>query len=121
MKKENFERLQRSLEQAIAYERGEAQAGRVTVRGLAPEKPKKRRVNIWLDEDIVEYFERCAAQSHTTSYQTQINQALREFVDSAGHAPGLDSEMDVLAEQIAAKVAARLHGKTKRKAAKAAA
>jgi len=32
MKKEGFERLKKSLEQAIAYERGEAEAGRLEAR-----------------------------------------------------------------------------------------
>ena len=41
MKKKNFERLKKSLEQAIAYERDEAEAGRVTMRErLKPSPPK---------------------------------------------------------------------------------
>ena len=51
MKNENFERLKKSLEQAIAHERGQGAAGRVTIQ----ERPvKKIRINIMLDEDIVE-------------------------------------------------------------------
>jgi len=80
MKKERFERLKKSLEQAIAYERGEAEAGRVTVR----ERPvRKLRINIMLDEDIVEYFKRRAARPNAAPYQTQINQALRKVIEKS--------------------------------------
>jgi hypothetical protein len=43
MKKENFERLKKSLEQAIAYERGEVEAGQVTIRECPMKKLRIKR------------------------------------------------------------------------------
>jgi len=114
MKKENFERLKKSLDQAIAYESGEAEAGRVTIR----ERPvKKLRINIMLDEDIVEHFKRCADHPNAAPYQTQINQALREVVGKAGQESAPDAQIEQIAERIAAKVAERLRRRPKSKAA----
>ncbi len=124
MKKENFERLKKSLEQAIAYEQGKAEAGRITVR----ERPvKKLRINIMLDEDIIEHFKLRAARPNSAPYQTQINQALREaiVVFKSGNLKGKqrlsaltskpDPTVDEIADRIAEKVAERLRPKTKRK------
>ncbi len=47
-------------------------------------KDCKSRVNIMLDADIVEFFKEQAAQKGSLPYQTQINQALRQFVENAG-------------------------------------
>lgn len=114
MKKRNFERLKKSVEQAIAYERGEGEAGRVTVR----ERPvKKLRINIMLDEDIIEHFKRRAARPNAAPYQTQINQALREIIGKTHQESAPDAQIEEIAERIAAKVAARLHRRTKRRAA----
>jgi uncharacterized protein (DUF4415 family) len=46
-------------------------------------KDCKSRVNIMLDADIVEYFKEQAGQKGSLPYQTQINQALRQFVENA--------------------------------------
>ena len=114
MKKENFERLKKSIEQAIAYERGQAAAGRVTIR----ERPVKRiRINITLDEDIVAHFKRRAARPHAPPYQTQINQALRKVIGKAVPQNLADAGMEEIAERIASKVADRLRQATHRKAA----
>ena len=114
MKNENFERLKKSLEQAIAHERGQGAAGRVTIR----ERPvKKIRINIMLDEDIVGHFKRRAARPHAAPYQTQINQALRQVIGKPGSQNEADAGMEEIAERIANKVADRLRQATHRKAA----
>ncbi len=46
-------------------------------------KDCKIRVNIMLDTDIVEFFKAQAANKGSLPYQTQISQALRQFVESA--------------------------------------
>ena len=43
-------------------------------------KPKKVRVNIHLDEDIVDYFKQRASEPNAAPYQRQINQALRKVI-----------------------------------------
>lgn len=102
------------MEQALAYERGEAEAGRVTVR----ERPvKKARINIMLDEDIIEHFKRRAARPNAAPYQTQINQALRELLTGEPE-PRPEAQAEALAELIAEKVAVRLRRRgAKKKAA----
>ncbi len=114
MKNENFERLKKSLEQAIAYERRQSAASRVTIR----ERPvKKIRINIMLDEDIVEHFKRRAARPHAPPYQTQINQVLRKVIGKPGSQNVADSGIEEIADRIASKVADRLRQATHRKAA----
>ncbi len=46
-------------------------------------KDCKSRVNIMLDADIVEFFKEQASKKGSLPYQTQINQALRQFVENA--------------------------------------
>jgi uncharacterized protein (DUF4415 family) len=117
MKKETFEKLKKSLEQAVAIERGEMAPARVTVREV-PEKPvRKLRINIMLDEDIVEYFKERAALPNAAPYQTQINQALKELISGkTATAVPLNEQSEALAERIAEMVAARL-GRNQRKRA----
>lgn len=47
-------------------------------------KRKKTRVNIHLDDDVIEYFKRLAAQPDAAPYQTQINNALRRVMQGDG-------------------------------------
>lgn len=52
--------------------------------GLTPEQittPVKAHITIDLDLDIVTFFKERAAATKTTSYQTQINYALRMFME----------------------------------------
>lgn len=118
MKQETFEKLKKSFEQAVAIERGELQPARVTVREV-PEKPaRKLRINITLDEDIIEYFKQRAALPNAAPYQTQINQALKELVShKLASSNSLDEQSEALAERVAEKVAARLEQRGKKKAA----
>ena len=47
----------------------------------------KIRVNIYLDGDIVQFFKKRADAPNAAPYQTQINAALRTFLDDAGAEP----------------------------------
>ncbi len=107
MKKENFERLKKSLEQVLAYEKGEAEAGRLTVR-MRP--PKQVKMNLLLDEDIVQHFKRQAADSNIAP---EINQALRKLIEPVAVS---DEATEAIAERIAQKVIAGLKLAVKKKA-----
>jgi uncharacterized protein (DUF4415 family) len=118
MKKETFEKLKRSLEEAVEIESGQRPPARVTVREIPDQNVRKLRINIMLDEDIVQYFKQRAALPNAAPYQTQINQTLRELI--AGKrlsALPLDEHSEALAERIAEKVASRLRRSEKKKAA----
>jgi uncharacterized protein (DUF4415 family) len=51
-------------------------------------KDCKSRVNIMLDADIIEFFKEQASAKGSLPYQTQINQALRQFVENAKEPKG---------------------------------
>ncbi len=51
-------------------------------------KECKSRVNIMLDADIVEFFKEQASVRGSLPYQTQINQALRQFIENAKEPKG---------------------------------
>ncbi|MGH9838314.1 MAG: BrnA antitoxin family protein [Blastocatellia bacterium] len=44
-------------------------------------KTAKVKISMYLDKDILNFFRARAAQAHMAPYQTQINQALREFME----------------------------------------
>ena len=116
MKKETFEKLKRSLEEAVEIERGQRLPARVTIREIPDQNVRKLRINIMLDEDIVQYFKQRAALPNAAPYQTQINQILRELI--AGKrlsALPLDDQSEALAERIAEKVASRLRRARRKK------
>jgi|GEM_PF-2518136 len=118
MKKGTFEKLKKSFEEAVAIEKGERSPARMTVREISGKNVRKVRINIMLDEDIIEYFKQRATQPNAAPYQTQINRVLRELV--SGERPSavpLDEQSEALAERIAEKVASRLHRSGKKKAA----
>ncbi len=104
MKKADFELLLESLNFALAYERGEAVTGRVTVREV-PAKPA-RQVRVPLDADIVEAFKQ---RANGVPYQTQINQALRAALKQTTEA--------ALAERRAEKVNTKRNRSQQRNAA----
>ena len=104
MSDEEFARLEESLNEALQHARGERHDLRKTVRARPV---KKARINIMLDEDIIEHFKARAARPNAAPYQTQINQALRGLLSQdARSAPAQQTE--ALAEIIAEKVAQRL-------------
>lgn len=49
---------------------------------VAPATPGKTRITIRIDDDIVEWFRQHVLQAGGGNYQTLINQALREYVES---------------------------------------
>lgn len=109
MKKETFEKLKKSFEEAVEIENGQRAPARVTVREIPDKSVRKLRINIMLDEDIVEYFKQRAALPNAAPYQTQINQILRELIIGKRlSAVPLDDQSEALAERIAEKVASRL-------------
>jgi uncharacterized protein (DUF4415 family) len=44
-------------------------------------KTAKVKISMYLDQDILSFFRARAAEPHVAPYQTQINQALREFME----------------------------------------
>jgi uncharacterized protein (DUF4415 family) len=44
-------------------------------------KTAKVKISMYLDQDILNFFRARAAEPHAAPYQTQINQALREFME----------------------------------------
>jgi uncharacterized protein (DUF4415 family) len=118
MKKGTFEKLKKSFEEAVAIESGELAPARVTTREVSEKNVRKVRINIMLDEDIVEYFKQRAALPNAAPYQTQINHALREVISGKRlSALPVDDQNEALAERIAEKVASRLRRVEKKKAA----
>jgi len=116
MKKGTFEKLKKSFEEAVAIESGELAPARVTTREVAEKNVRKVRINIMLDEDIVEYFKQRAALPNAAPYQTQINQALRQIINGKRLSVlPFDDQNEALAERIAEKVASRLHRGQKKK------
>lgn len=63
---------------------------------FAGDEPRKVkvRVNIHLDQDVVNHFKERAAQPNAAPYQTQINQALREAME---HSTPAGSSTELLA------------------------
>ena len=49
---------------------------------VIPSDPKKVRITIRLDADIVDYFKTQVIESGGGNYQTLINNALRQVIDS---------------------------------------
>lgn len=44
--------------------------------------PKQQRINLMLDDDVIEYFKRQAAAPNAAPYETQINNALRRVMEA---------------------------------------
>ncbi len=49
---------------------------------VVPPDPNKLRITIRLDGDIIAYFKRKVHEAGGGNYQTLMNQALRELIDS---------------------------------------
>ena len=86
-------------------------------------KTAKVKISMYLDQDILNFFRARAAEPHAAPYQTQINQALREFMERSAstatirRAALLEDEEFIVA--VAGLVQTRLSSadKSKRKAA----
>ncbi len=63
-------------------------ARRAVFHSLPPEPERARhtkiRITIMLDQDVLNFFKAKAASPGAEPYQTQINQALREYVAAGG-------------------------------------
>jgi len=63
-------------------------AKRANFRNLPPldqiDRYTKVRITIFIDNDILKFFKARAAKRGQPPYQTQINQALREYMDTSG-------------------------------------
>jgi hypothetical protein len=72
---------------------------RNAVRFAKPQDIEKRNikmtVSIRLDGDIVDFFKTCAAAPNAAPYQTQINAALREFIEGR-NGGALDIQQNLL-------------------------
>ena len=79
----------------------------------------KVRITIFLDNDILKFFKARAAKPGTGPYQTQINRALREYMER-GDGPKGDALMDDdgfigrLAERVAVYSARKRKGRAPR-------
>ena len=59
---------------------------------VLPSPPGKERITIRLDADILEHFRDAVDRAGGGNYQTLINQALREYVES-GKKPTLEETL----------------------------
>ena len=74
--------------------------------------PKKERVTIMLDSDVIDYFKKRASRPNAAPYQTQINAALRAAMRRGTQgdlSPLVDDErfIDQVAERVKAKLESR--------------
>ncbi len=79
--------------------------------GLVPATPpKKVRISILLDEDILQHFKKRAAAPNTLPYQTQINNELRAvMMDDLGVTVEVESDPEsLLADPAFVKAVARI-------------
>ena len=97
-------------------------AKRAKFRDLPPidqiDRYTKVRITIFIDNDILKFFKARAIKRGRLTYQTQINQALREYMEGSGPPDkgGLSDEKLIsrLAERIAEYAATkRKKGRTK--------
>jgi len=66
-----------------------------------PLPPKKIRINIRLDGDIVDHFRELVRRAHRGNYQTLINDALREHMQRPSLAQEVGKEVrSVLREEL---------------------
>ena len=66
-----------------------------------PLPPKKIRINIRLDRDIVDHFRELVRKAHRGNYQTLINDALREHMQRPSLAEEIGKEVrSVLREEL---------------------
>ena len=78
-------------------------------RGAVASSNGKTRITIYLDSDIIEAF-RAKAEVNGSGYQTEINQALRQVLDTqSGQPVTLEAIRAVVHEEL--KAAAALQGK----------
>ena len=64
-------------------------------------RPGKTRITIRIDDDVLDWFRDQAHTAGGGSYQTMMNDALREFIE-AGYEPIEDRVRQVVREELAA-------------------
>ncbi len=88
---------------------------------VLPTPPGKTRITIRIDDDVLEWFRKLAHEAGGGNYQTMLNQALREYVETQRE-PLEETLRRVLREVLpttrAVKDAARKKKPTRRKTAK---
>ncbi len=68
--------------------RHQTRPGEVTLRDA------KVKITMFVDADVLEYFKARAAQPNAAAYQTQMNQALRDSMESRKNLPTKDVEQN---------------------------
>jgi len=83
-------------------------------RQIAPEAFEQRntkiKVNMYLDADVVEFFKQRAADPNAAPYQTQINAALREYVEGRAAEPSNDLHILLKNKRFIQAIADRVRG-----------
>jgi len=98
-------------------------AKRANFRNLPPfdqiDRHTKVRVTIFIDNDILKFFKARAAKRGKAPYQTQINQALREYMEGSPP-PGKGALVadDKLISRLAERIAEYSGAKRKKRARK---
>ena len=72
-------------------------------------RPGKTRITIRIDDDVLDWFREQVHIAGGGSYQTMMNDALREFID-AGYEPIEDRVRQVVREELAAYDAGKENG-----------
>jgi uncharacterized protein (DUF4415 family) len=78
----------------------------------------KERITIFLDLDILSFFRARAAKRGKPPYQTQINQALREYMEGSGPSGKGGLRENKLISQLAERVAEYSAAKRKKRRTK---
>jgi uncharacterized protein (DUF4415 family) len=94
----------------INFKRPDAVRGKYAQRD--PAIPKTR-ITLYLDNDVLAYFKRRAAQRHAAPYQTQINNELRAVMEREATDRASQYEALVNDEAFIAAVAAKLATRSK--------
>jgi uncharacterized protein (DUF4415 family) len=97
-------------------------AKRARFRNLPPldqiDRYTKVRITIFIDNDILKFFKARAAKRGKPPYQTQINQALREYMDTRGPSGTGGLSDHKLISQLAERVAEYSAAKRKKRRTK---
>jgi len=97
-------------------------AKRARFRNLPPldqiDRYTKVRITIFIDNDILKFFKARAAKRGKPPYQTQINQALREYMEGSGPSGKGGLSEDKLISHLAERVAEYSAAKRKKSRAK---
>jgi len=82
---------------------------------VLPTPPGKTRITIRIDDDVLEWFRKRAHDEGGGNYQTMVNQALREYVETQ-HEP-LEETLRRVLREVLPDTAGRKRSATKKKSA----